>query len=181
MALVAGSLLSGFMLSPILVLSRHIAQRPVRRLRLKPEDKLRQRRFLALGFYSGLFVIVVGLIGMWTWWTLGKRDPWLWVIFWILEGRKKWSRPVLLVYWGLLGTVSVGVWSRQLARNRRFRTWGANGENLIVPGVSVSMSSSVTSPPPPSQPDPVTGSGATPLPSPPILASGGSLGKSFHN
>ncbi|KAF8920229.1 hypothetical protein CPB85DRAFT_1429038 [Mucidula mucida] len=170
MALVAGSLFSGFLLSPILVLSRHIAQRPVRRLRLKPEDKLRQRRLLALGFYGGLFVIVVGVIGMWTRWCLGKRDPWLWVIFWLLEGRKKWSRPALLVYWALLGSLSVAGWSRQLARNRKFRPWGVNGENLIVPGAVP-----IHTPPPPPPPDPVTGSGATPLPSPPILASGGSL------
>ncbi len=129
MALVAGSLFSGFLLSPILVLSRHIAQRPVRRLR-KPKDKLRQRRLLALGFYAGLFLIVVGLIGLWTRWCLGNRDPWLWVIFWLLEGRNKWSRPGLLVYWALLGSLSVAGWTRQLARSKKFRVWNTNGGEL---------------------------------------------------
>ncbi|KAI3613808.1 dolichol kinase [Moniliophthora roreri] len=133
-ALVAGSFLTGFMLSPFLVLSRHIAQRPIRRLRY-PEQKLRYRRRLALGFYIGAVIIVVGLIGMWTRWCLNKRDPWLWAIFWLLEGRKKWSRPALLVYWGLLGSLSVAGWNRQLARSRRFRTRNSVGENLIVPGV----------------------------------------------
>ena len=120
------------MLSPFLVLSRHIAQRPMRRLRY-PEQKLRYRRRLALGFYIGAFIIVVGVIGMWSWWCLNKRDPWLWAIFWLLEGRKKWSRPALLAYWGLLGSLSVAGWNRQLARSRRFRA--RNPVELVVPGV----------------------------------------------
>ncbi|KIK62538.1 hypothetical protein GYMLUDRAFT_242694 [Collybiopsis luxurians FD-317 M1] len=133
-ALIAGSFLTGFTLSPFLILSRHIGQRPVRRMRY-PERKLRQRRLLALGFYLGSIVMVLGLIGMWTWWCLGKRNPWLWVIFWILEGRKQWSRPALLIYWAALGSLSVAGWNRQLARSRRFRAWNGNaGENLIVPG-----------------------------------------------
>ncbi|KAK0235807.1 hypothetical protein EDD85DRAFT_928699 [Armillaria nabsnona] len=167
MALVAGSLFSGFLLSPILVLSRHIAQRPVRRLR-KPKDKLRQRRLLALGFYAGLFLIVVGLIGLWTRWCLGNRDPWLWVIFWLLEGRNKWSRPGLLVYWALLGSLSVAGWTRQLARSKKFRVWNTNGENLIVPGAVLTTSQPSTEPA-------STNSNGNSLPSPPILASGGSL------
>ncbi|KAJ8072843.1 dolichol kinase [Marasmius tenuissimus] len=136
-ALVAGSFLTGFMLSPFLVLSRHIAQRPLRRLRY-PEQKLRYRRRLALGFYIGAFIIIVGVIGMWTWWCLSKRDPWSWAIFWLLEGRKKWSRPALLAYWGILGSLSVAGWNRQLARSRRFRARNSASENLIVPGITPS-------------------------------------------
>ncbi|KAH7873464.1 hypothetical protein F5879DRAFT_809358 [Lentinula edodes] len=132
-ALIAGSFLTGFVLSPFLILSRHIGQRPVRRMRY-PELKLRQRRLLALGFYVGSFVMTMGLIGMWTYWCLGKRNPWLWVIFYILEGRKGWSRPALLIYWIALGSLSVAGWNRQLARSRRFRAWNTAGENLIVPG-----------------------------------------------
>ncbi|KAE9408409.1 hypothetical protein BT96DRAFT_954008 [Gymnopus androsaceus JB14] len=125
------SFLTGFTLSPFLILSRHIGQRPVRRMRY-PEQKLRQRRLLALGFYVGTFVMVIGLIGMWTYWCLGKRNPWLWVILWLLEGRKQWSRPALLIYWGALGSLSVAGWNRQLARSRKFRAW--NSDNVIVPG-----------------------------------------------
>ena len=126
-ALIAGSFLTGFLLAPFLVLSRHIAQRPVRRFRY-PEQKLRYRRFLALGFYIGTFLIVVGLIGMWTRWCLGKRDPWLWAVFWLLEGRKRWSRPALLAYWAALGSLSVAGWNRQLARSRRYRALNAAGD-----------------------------------------------------
>ncbi|KAH7925472.1 hypothetical protein BV22DRAFT_1046735 [Leucogyrophana mollusca] len=134
-ALIAGSFLTGFLLSPLLVLSRHIAQKPVRRLRF-PHEKLRQRRALAAGFYAGTVIIVGGLIGGWTWWSLGRRDPWLWAIFWLLEGDKKWSRPVLLAYWGLLGSISVAGWNRQLSRSRRYRprnTSTGSGDNVIVP------------------------------------------------
>ncbi|EGO24662.1 Fph type histidine kinase [Serpula lacrymans var. lacrymans S7.9] len=134
-ALVAGSFLTGFLLSPLLVLSRHIAQKPVHRLRF-PQEKQRHRRALAAGFYIGTIVIVGGLIGAWTWWSLGRRDPWLWTIFWLLEGRKKWSRPMLLVYWGLLGSISVAAWNRQLSRSRRYRprnTTSGSGD-IVVPG-----------------------------------------------
>ncbi|KAF8907335.1 hypothetical protein CPB84DRAFT_1844033 [Gymnopilus junonius] len=109
-----------FLLSPFLVLSRNIAQRPVHRLRF-PQEKERNRKYYALGFYVGSILIVGLLIGLWTRWCLGNRDPWLWVIFRVLEGKKKWTRPALLAYWALLGIISVAGWNRQLARSRRFR------------------------------------------------------------
>ncbi|KAJ3997165.1 hypothetical protein F5050DRAFT_1880720 [Lentinula boryana] len=144
-ALIAGSFLTGFALSPFLILSRHIGQRPVRRMR-NPELKLRQRRLLALGFYVGSFITTMGLIGMWTYWCLGKRNPWLWVILYILEGRKQWSRPALLIYWAALGSLSVAGWNRQLARSRRFRARNTAGENIIVPGSGGAYDSSLTAP-----------------------------------
>ncbi|EKM58067.1 uncharacterized protein PHACADRAFT_159124 [Phanerochaete carnosa HHB-10118-sp] len=58
---------------------------------------------------------------MWARWCLGNRDPWIWVVFWLLEGRRKWTRPALLAYWAALGSLSVAGWNRQLARNRRYR------------------------------------------------------------
>ena len=58
---------------------------------------------------------------MWTKWCLGGRDPWVYAIFYLLEGRKIWSRPVLLVYWALIGIISVAAWNRQLARSRKYR------------------------------------------------------------
>ena len=112
--------MTGFLLSPFLVLSRNNAQRPVHRLRF-PEEKARNRRYYAVGFYIGSLLIVGGLIGLWARWCLGNRDPWLWVIFHIVEGKKKWSRPALLLYWVLLCIISVAGWNRQLARSRRFR------------------------------------------------------------
>lgn len=133
MALIPGSLLVGFLLSPILVLSRHLAQKPVRRLRF-PHETQRRRRALAAAFYVGTILVVGGLIGMWTRWCLGKRNPWLWAIFWVVEGRNKWSRPLLLAYWALLGSISVAGWNRQLARSRRYRPRNAAGETSIVPG-----------------------------------------------
>jgi hypothetical protein len=143
-ALIAGSFLVGFLLSPLLWLSRHIAQRPVRRLRF-PQEKQRYQRGLAAGFYAGSILIIGGLIGMWSRWCLNKRDPWLWVMFWILEGR---SRPLLLAYWGLLGSISVAGWNRQLARSRRYRPRNAvtgKGENVIVPVPEEPTSSSFES------------------------------------
>ena len=86
-----------------------------------PEEKARNRRYYAVGFYIGSFLIIGGLIGLWARWCLGNRDPWLWVIFRIVEGKRKWSRPALLLYWVLLCIISVAGWNRQLARSRRFR------------------------------------------------------------
>ncbi|THH29988.1 hypothetical protein EUX98_g4200 [Antrodiella citrinella] len=119
-ALIPGSLLTGFLLSPLLYLSRHIARQPVRRLRY-PEQRQLYRRLLAAGFYLGTVVIVAGLIGLWTRWCLGNRDPWVWTIFWLLEGKRKWSRAALLAYWAALVSISVAGWNRQLARTRRYR------------------------------------------------------------
>ncbi|PFH53106.1 hypothetical protein AMATHDRAFT_39008 [Amanita thiersii Skay4041] len=133
-ALIAGTFLTGFLLSPFLVLSRHNAQRPLHRLRFpqEKEEKERNRRYYALGFYVGTALIVGGLIGTWTWWCLGRRNPWAWVLFYIVEGRKKWSRPALLAYWALLGSLSVAGWSRQMARSRKYRT-RAGTEMFIAP------------------------------------------------
>ncbi|KAJ8692828.1 dolichol kinase [Pleurotus ostreatus] len=143
-ALIAGSFLTGFMLSPFLILSRHIAQRPVRRLR-RPEEKLRQRRQLALGFYVGTVLIVVGLIGMWARWCLGDRDPWLWAVFFLLEGRRKWSRPVLLAYWGLLVSLSVAGWNRQLARSRRFKPRSATSDGVTASETNTTSQADIAS------------------------------------
>lgn len=135
LALIPGSLLTGFLLSPILVLSRHIAQRPIKRLRF-PEEKKQHRRILALAFYTLAALIIGGLIGMWTRWCLGSRDPWVWAILWLLEGRRPWSRPAFLAYWGLLGSISVAGWNRQLARARRYRhLTNSHGAGVVVPGV----------------------------------------------
>lgn len=121
-----GSFLVGFLLSPILYLSRYISQKPSHRLRF-PEEKDRHRRFLALGFYLGTLLIVGGLIGFWSKWQLDWRDPWVWIVLWVLEGSHWWSRPALLAYWGVLASISVTGWELQLAKTRRKRPWSTVG------------------------------------------------------
>lgn len=122
-------------MSPFLVLSRNYAKRPAYRFRLPHEnrEKERNRRWAALGFYVGTLIIVVGLIGSWARWLLGNRDPWLWVIYRLFEGRKKWHRPALLAYWGLLGCLSVAGWNRQLARSRKCWPRTVNAEYMPSP------------------------------------------------
>lgn len=172
-ALIAGSFLTGFLLSPLLVLSRHIAQRPVRRLRF-PQDKQRHRKALAASFYVGALVVVVALIGSWTWWSLGKRDPWLWTIFWLLEGNRKWSRPLLLVYWGVLGGLSVAGWNRQLARSKRYRPRNAvvNSDNVVIPVAGNQAPKDSPELPPPTPPTGGLGLTFPNLPSLPNLSNG---------
>ncbi|EJU04762.1 hypothetical protein DACRYDRAFT_47116 [Dacryopinax primogenitus] len=132
LALIPGCLLAGFLLSPLLVLSRNIAQKPLHRLRF-PEDKLIQRRGLAAAVYAGFALFIGGVVGVWTQWCLGWRNPWAWVVFWLLEGRRPWSRLVLLGYWGILGSLSVAGWNRQLARQRRYRHLNGHGAGHNAP------------------------------------------------
>jgi dolichol kinase len=120
LALIPGSLLAGFLLSPLLILARNIAQKPVHRLRY-PREKDIHRRALAAGFYIGAAIVCVGIVGTWVQWCLEWRNPWMWVIKWLLQGQKPWTRPVLIAYWGLLAAISVAGWTRQLARARRLR------------------------------------------------------------
>jgi hypothetical protein len=58
-------------------------------------------------------------------------------MYYIVDGRRWWSRPVLLAYWGLLALISVAGWSRQLTRSRRNRSWvtttsGPSGHRVAV-------------------------------------------------
>ena len=136
LALIPGSLLAGFLLSPLLYLSRHLAQRPAHRLRF-PHEKPVHRRLLALGFYGGSAIVCGGLVGTWTRWCLGWRDPWIWVVCWLFDGPHRWTRPALISYWGALAAISVAGWSRQLSRARRHRRY-------VVPGVRESVASGTT-------------------------------------
>lgn len=120
LALLPGSLLIGFLLSPLLALSRHIARRPRLRLRAPHQtEQLIYRRMLAIGLAAGAVLLVGGLLGGWVRWLLGGRDPWLWVLRSLANGRRPWSRFALVAWWGLLGSLSVAGWNRQLARSRR--------------------------------------------------------------
>ncbi|KAJ7242777.1 hypothetical protein B0H12DRAFT_844516, partial [Mycena haematopus] len=122
-ALIGGPFLAGFLVAPFLVLSRHAAQTPIRRQRRQtPADVLRTRKVLAAAAGVGVLLIVFGPLGLWTRWCLGGRDPWVWVLRWVLSRRR---RVALLGYWGALGSVSVAGWTRQLVRSRRAAGMGA--------------------------------------------------------
>lgn len=136
-ALLPGSLLVGFLLSPLLYLSRHTASRRVRRRDPTDDKKWRreniiQRWFLAIGFYLFAALLVGGPIGIWTRWCLDQINPWVWVLHWLLAGKRVWVRPFLLVYWGLLASISVWGWNRRLVRVRKSKTRRLGGN----PGVS---------------------------------------------
>ncbi|KAJ7284636.1 hypothetical protein C8J57DRAFT_1709065 [Mycena rebaudengoi] len=73
-ALIGGPFLAGFLLAPLLVLSRHAAQTP---------------------FYGGAGLVVLGPIALWSRWCLGGRDPWLWVLRAVFVGGGR--RRVALV------------------------------------------------------------------------------------
>ncbi len=110
---------------------------------------MRQRRLLALGFYGGAFLIVGGLIGLWARWCLGNRDPWVWAVLWLLEGKTKWARPALLAYWAALGSISVAGWNRQLARSRRYRTRpmaSMTNESVVAPASGAAENSRPSTP-----------------------------------
>ncbi|GAA5975779.1 hypothetical protein JCM10908_005278 [Rhodotorula pacifica] len=90
--LIPGAFLSGFLLSPLLVISRHIASRPSHRLKW-PTERERHRKLLAFGVAVGLFGIVFLMLGGWAGWMLGTdptsfflrlRRPWGWAarFFW---------------------------------------------------------------------------------------------------
>ncbi|OXH39913.1 dolichol kinase [Cryptococcus neoformans] len=128
LALIPGSLLAGFLLSPLLYLSRNLAQKPAHRLRL-PHEKPVHRRLLALGFYAGSVLICGGLVGAWTKWCLGGRNPFTWSFFFIFEGTHAWTRPALIAYWVALAVISVAGWERQLNRARKHRRY-------VVPGTA---------------------------------------------
>ncbi|KAK8869508.1 hypothetical protein IAR55_000073 [Kwoniella newhampshirensis] len=130
LALIPGSLLAGFLLSPLLYLSRNLAQKPAHRLRF-PHEKSVHRRLLALGFYAGAALVCGGIVGFWTKWCLDGRNPYTWIVYWLFEGRHAWSRPVLISYWGALAATSVAAWERQLNRARKHRRY-------LVPGTSAS-------------------------------------------
>lgn len=74
---------------------------------------------------------------MWSRWMLGRRDPWLWALRFIVAGPHMWTRPALLAYWGALALFSVAAWQRQLTRARRHRRY-------VVPGARDSVSSTAS-------------------------------------
>lgn len=121
----------GFLLSPLLVLSRHLAQKPIHRLRW-PDKRDLHRRLLAGFFYGFAACFIVGVIGMWVRWLLVRRDPWFWVIHFLLKGQRWWSRPALITYWASLVTTSVATWQAIVAGAKRYRSLGTSN-SLVHP------------------------------------------------
>lgn len=114
LALIPGSFLIGFLLSPLLVLSRNISQKPLHRLRW-PEQKEMHRRILSFSFYILCAVLEVSLVGMWLVWVLNWKNPFELVkeIMWN-DGRYV-SRLCLVGYWIALVAVSLLGWVKQLS------------------------------------------------------------------
>ncbi|KAK0537288.1 dolichol kinase [Tilletia horrida] len=118
LALTAGTFLVGFLLSPILYLSRHLAQKPTHRLRW-PEKRNLHRRLLSASFYVFAAIYVLGVLGMWVRWLLVKRDPWLWTLRFLLQGAYPFSRFALVAYWTSLIGASVFSWQMVVTTVKR--------------------------------------------------------------
>ncbi|GAA6044123.1 hypothetical protein JCM8097_004718 [Rhodosporidiobolus ruineniae] len=148
--LIPGAFLSGFLLSPLLVLSRNIASRPSHRLKW-PTERSRHRRLLALGVLVGLVTITFLFLGGWTSWILSSSHkllkPWTWAVqYWYFgasdgvsrwparkdgverkwwdSGRERgrgWRRIALTAYWATVISSAIGGWQTHLVRARRVR------------------------------------------------------------
>lgn len=137
----------GFLLSPLLVLSRHIASKPSYRLRW-PAEKDRNRKLLAAASLLGVCAIAFLLHGGWVAWQLqgGLLSGWSWAARFIFlgadgvngmhgefSGWKRWTRLALSIYWLASLFFAVGGWQRRLARTRRLRiaqATAASGSSL---------------------------------------------------
>lgn len=185
LAMVVGTFTIGFLLSPLLYLSRHLAQKPVHRLRW-PHKRDLHRRLLAGFFFAFAALYVVGVLGLWVWWMLGKRNPWMWTMHFVLQGKHWWSRPLLIGYWLVLVSISVSGWqaSRLVGKRIRIRPAGAshNGQQVaIVPSESAdSNSKSKGVPAHPTHTDAVVPNGSLGLPKRAAYLSLNARRKFFH-
>ncbi|GAA5929602.1 dolichol kinase [Sporobolomyces koalae] len=145
--LIPGAFFAGFLLSPLLVLSRHIASKPSHRLKW-PTERQRHRKLLALGILVGLSVIVFLFLGAWIGWMLSAtsrlRQPWTWAARFLYLGAsdgvldrspsdagwtKRWKRLGLVAYWAGTIVVAVGGWQTHLVRARRIRLGSRSNAN----------------------------------------------------
>ncbi|BGO90062.1 hypothetical protein NBRC10512_003596 [Rhodotorula toruloides] len=137
--LIPGAYLAGFLLSPLLVISRHIASKPSHRLRW-PTERERHRKLLALGVLVGLAGIVCFMLGGWAGWMLGAepssffrrlRRPWGWAARYFWYGN---SDGVDIV---AVGTFNAMPWWSPRRRTRGWRRialigyWGATISSAI--------------------------------------------------
>ncbi|CAO1614031.1 unnamed protein product [Sympodiomycopsis kandeliae] len=136
LTLIVGTFLIGFLLSPLLYLSRHLAQKPVHRLRW-PHKRDLHRRLLAGFFYLFATAYIFGALGFWVKWVMGGRDPWMWTMHFVVQGHRWWTRPTLIVYWLTWITASIAGWQAVVARAKRFRSrQGAVAQNSVSKGSS---------------------------------------------
>lgn len=118
LALIVGMFLIGYVLSPLLVLSRNLAQRPTHRLRWPLKRNL-HRRLLALAFFVFSLALVLGVLAPWLGWQLRKRSAWFYLARFMLQGPYWWFRFALLAYWGAL--CNIALLSIQLMVNRMWQ------------------------------------------------------------
>lgn len=133
--LIPGAFLTGFLLSPLLLLSRNFAQMPSHRLR-RPEERGKNRKWVALGVFGGLVLVVFLPFGGWAGWSLGGNSltAWAWALRFSLlggdgvygsqpriRGIRRWSRLFLALYWLAIVMAAVGGWQTRLVRARRLR------------------------------------------------------------
>lgn len=152
--MIPGAFLTGFLLSPLLVLSRQFAQMPSHRLR-RPGERGRNRKLAALGVGLGLIFVVLVPFGGWAGWQLGGNlwTAWAWAArFSILGGNgvegmhgefsgwRRWRRLVLALYWLGIATAAVGGWQTRIVRARRLRL--AKNRQLAKTGENGSASPS---------------------------------------
>lgn len=102
-------------MSPLLVLSRNISQKPLHRLRW-PEQKQAHRKLLAFSFYALTLFIIVAIIGIWIDWILGWPNLIELSLDIIFFDEYHWKRLSLGIYWLSLVSISIFGWIRQVSR-----------------------------------------------------------------
>lgn len=134
--LILGAFVAGFILGPLLNLSRQMASMPARKLRW-PSEREHNRKLIAGGTYLGLVAIVILLYGGWLTYMLGGshiRKPWSWALRYTFyggdaingmhgqfRGWPRWRRFTLASYWLGTITLAVGGWQTRLVRARRLK------------------------------------------------------------
>ena len=138
LALIVGPFTIGFLNSPLLYLSRHLAQRPVHRLRW-PHKRDMHRKLLSAFFFLFATAFVLGVLGPWVKWMLKGKSPWLWTLTYVLEGRTVLSRPLLLLYWLLLVSGSVTGWQQVVGRSKKFKQPRTSIQTVPTSGVATGI------------------------------------------
>lgn len=148
LALIVGGFAIGFLTSPLLYLSRSLAQRPIHRLRW-PEKRRGHRKILSASFYALAAIFVAGVLGPWTQWLL-HTNPWIWAIRFILGLETITSAPGTVGWrnWSVTTLALLAWWAACLTATAIF--WAA-----AIPGGALPQTGSVFAPPGPA---PLSGS-----------------------